>query len=97
MSIIELPDEIKAIIERNVAEGRAATEAEFLALAVQRYADALDMDEDAIVAAADDGIADIAAGRFEVLGGADDLRRMTAELVDDLNARRSKARAPAPE
>lgn len=71
---MHLPDDLKRLIDRQVAEGRAASEAEFLAAAVQRYAEALDADEDEIVAAADEGIADIAAGRFQLIEGSEGMR-----------------------
>ena len=85
MGVVQLPDNLKRVIDRQVAEGRAASEAEFLAAAVQRYAEALDSDEDEIVAAADEGIADIEAGRFELIAGSDDMQRLRAELGDGLD------------
>ncbi len=80
MTLIQLPDDLKRLIDQQVAEGRAASDAEFLAVAVRRYADALEADDDRIVAAADDGIADIEAGRFEVIAGPEDMRRLRSEL-----------------
>jgi Arc/MetJ-type ribon-helix-helix transcriptional regulator len=85
MNVVQLPDDVKRIIDRQVAAGHAASEAEFLAAAVQRYAEALDSDEDEIVTAADEGIADIEAGRFELIAGADDMNRLRAELGDTLD------------
>ena len=73
---MHLPDDLSQVIDRQVAEGRAASEAEFLAAAVQRYAEALDADEDEIVAAADEGIADITAGRFQLIEGSEGMRRL---------------------
>ena len=59
MSVVQLPDELKQVIDRQVAEGRALSEADFLIEAVQRYAEALELDAEKIKTAADDGIADI--------------------------------------
>jgi len=87
MSVVQLPDELKRVIERQVAEGRAGSEAEFLADAVQRFAGALETDDDAIVAAADEGIADIEAGRFELIAGSEDMQRLRSELRDGLSKR----------
>ena len=36
MGVIQLPDELRQIIERQVAEGRAGSESEFIVEAVQR-------------------------------------------------------------
>jgi hypothetical protein len=73
MSIVRLPADLKRVIDRQVEKGRALTEDEFLAAAIQCYADALEQDEDEIAAAADEGIADIEAGRFELISGPEDI------------------------
>ena len=39
---VQLPDDLKQVIERQVAKGRASNEADFLAEAVRRYADHLE-------------------------------------------------------
>ena len=85
MGVVQLPDELKQVIDRQVAEGRAASEADFLIEAVQRYAEALELDEDEIVAAADEGIADIEAGRFELISGPEDMERLQRELSATLD------------
>jgi Arc/MetJ-type ribon-helix-helix transcriptional regulator len=79
MNTVHLPDTLKRVIERQVTKGRAASEAEFLAAAIQRYAEALELDEDEIEAAADEGVADIEAGRFELIAGAEGMRPLSAE------------------
>lgn len=48
--------------------------------AVQRYADALEQDDAAIIAAADEGIADIEAGRFTLVSGPEDMERLRSQL-----------------
>ena len=80
MSTVQLPDTLKRVIDRQVTKGHAASEAEFLAAAIQRYAEALELDEDEIEAAADEGVADVEAGRFELIAGPEDMRRLRAEL-----------------
>jgi predicted transcriptional regulator len=80
MGMIQLPDDVNQLIARQVAAGRASSEADFLAEAVQRYADALEAESDDIIAAAEEGIADIEAGRFELIVGPDDMRRLRVEL-----------------
>ena len=80
MSIVQVPEDIRLVIDRQVAEGRASSDAEFVAEAVRRYAESLDSSEDDIVAAADEGLADMAAGRFETIEGRDDLKRLSIEL-----------------
>jgi len=87
MGAVQLSDDLLQVIGRQVAEGRAASEAEFLAEAVQRYAQALDAAEAEILAAAEEGIADIEAGRFTLIDGPDDMRRLRAELAETLDKR----------
>jgi hypothetical protein len=48
-------------------------------------AEALALNEDEIIAAANEGIADIAAGRFDLIAGPDDMRRLRAQLGDLLD------------
>jgi hypothetical protein len=57
-----------------------------LSEAVRRYAAALERDSDAIVAAADEGIADMEAGRFVTIACADDRRRLNLALSASFNA-----------
>jgi Arc/MetJ-type ribon-helix-helix transcriptional regulator len=60
---VQLPDDLRTIIERQVAQGRAASEAEYVAEALRLYADHLDA-EDEIASIADVADADIASGRY---------------------------------
>jgi len=94
MGVVQLPDELKLVIDRQIAEGRAASEADFLIEAVQRYAEALELDEAEIVAAADEGVADIEAGRFDLISGPEDMERLQADLsatLDQLAEQRGSA------
>jgi Arc/MetJ-type ribon-helix-helix transcriptional regulator len=87
ITVVQLPDDLKRVIDRQVINGHAASEAEFLAHAIQRYAEALEQDEDEIAAAADEGIADIEAGRFELIASPADMRRLRTELGARLDQR----------
>lgn len=73
MGVIEvkLPDEVQEMIDHQIAEGRAADAAEFLAEAARRYADDLDL-EDGLVIEAKAGIADVEAGRFRTIATSED-------------------------
>jgi predicted transcriptional regulator len=62
MGVLQVPDEVLALIERQVAAGRADDGPEFLLAAVSRYVADLE-NEDEVTAAARAGLADVAAGR----------------------------------
>jgi Arc/MetJ-type ribon-helix-helix transcriptional regulator len=80
MITMQLPDDLKHVIDRQVTKGHAASEAEFLAVAIQRYAEALERDEDEIAADADKGIADFESGHFQLIAGPEDMQRLREEL-----------------
>ena len=63
---LQLPQRLKAIIDRQVAEGHAPSEADFLREAALRYAEHLDA-EDELLAIAQAGIADAKAGRVVLI------------------------------
>ena len=71
MGDAQLPDDLKAVIHRRVAEGRVASEATCLEEAVRRYAEDLDT-EDEIAAIARWGITDIEAGRYVTIATPED-------------------------
>lgn len=85
---VQLPDEIKAVIDRQVADGRATSEAEFVVEAVRRYAEEFEI-EDAIVAEAMIGIADLEAGHYVTLASPEDLEAMGWRGVWCRRSRRS--------
>lgn len=60
---VVLPERLKQVIDRPIADGHAADEAEFLTRAIELYDDHLGAEDEiaAMVARAD---ADVAAGRF---------------------------------
>ena len=62
MTAVQISDDLKRVIERQIAEGRAANAAEFLEAAVLRYAHELDADDAETVAAAEQGLAALGDG-----------------------------------
>jgi Arc/MetJ-type ribon-helix-helix transcriptional regulator len=94
MGVVQLPDHIREIIDSQVSAGRVANEAEFLEDAVRRYASELES-EDEVLAAAQAGIADIEAGRYELFSGPGDLERLRAGFsreLDELETQRGSDR-----
>ena len=61
---VQLPDDLRSTIDRQVDQGHAASDADFLREAARLYAKELDSDEEDLRAIAEAGIADIEAGRF---------------------------------
>jgi Arc/MetJ-type ribon-helix-helix transcriptional regulator len=88
---VQLPDHIKEAIDRQVAEGRVASESEFLIEAARRYAEDLEVEGD-IVAEAEAGIADAEAGRYVTISTPEDAeslhKRTMARLRERLAAER---------
>ena len=89
MSVIQLPDELQRVIERQVAEGRAANPAAFLEEAVRRLVDATLSEENELLQAAEAGSADIAAGRYVTVTAAEDEERVHDGMMARLRARLS--------
>ena len=87
MTTIEIADELRRIIDQQVAEGRAANAAELLDEAVRRYVEDLDRDEAALIAAAREGLAAVEEGDYVTISGPKDL----AALRDRLWERAAKA------
>lgn len=83
---VQLPDELKTIIDRQVAEGRAGSREEFIAAALRLYADHLDAEDEvaAMVGRADE---DLAAGRFVTVTTDEDAERLHEAAMARLRAR----------
>ena len=77
---LTLPDELTELIDREVAEGKAASQAEFLIEAARHYAEALASDNE-IIAAATAGIADIEAGRYSTINTPEELDTMQQHVM----------------
>jgi|HubBroStandDraft_2_1064218.scaffolds.fasta_scaffold182173_3 Arc/MetJ-type ribon-helix-helix transcriptional regulator len=91
---VQLPDDLKQVIDRQVAEGHAASEADFLTQAARLYADHLDAENEisVLVGRAD---ADLAAGRYAMVITPQDsdalhhaaMARLRARLAGDATGR----------
>ena len=86
MSVVQLPEHLKQIIERQVAEGRVENEAAYLEEAVRRYAEDLDADDE-IRAAAQAGILDIEAGRYITVSSRQDAEALHESAMTRLRTR----------
>ena len=82
---VQLPDELKSIIDRQVAEGRAVSEAAYVTEALRLYAELLDSDDEIaeIVERAD---GDIAAGRYVMVRTQADSEALHEAAMDRLRA-----------
>jgi Arc/MetJ-type ribon-helix-helix transcriptional regulator len=86
MSVVQLPDHLKQIIERQVAEGRVENEAAYLEEAVRRYAEDLEADDE-IAVAAEAGILDVEAGRYVTVSSHQDVEALHDSAMARLRAR----------
>jgi Arc/MetJ-type ribon-helix-helix transcriptional regulator len=89
MGVVQLPDELQRVIERQVAEGRAASSAAFLEEAVRRLVDETTGEESELLRAVEAGSADIEAGRYETVATPGDERRVHEGMMTRLQARLS--------
>jgi len=91
---VQLSDNLKQVIERQVAEGRAVSEAEYVVEALRLYADHLDA-EDEITAMVERADADVAARRYVTVATPEDsqalhkgaMARLRARLAEDAQGR----------
>jgi Arc/MetJ-type ribon-helix-helix transcriptional regulator len=88
MSIIEvrLPEEIQAIIDRQVAAGRVESADAYLLEAARRFAEDLAV-EDEIAAEAEAGIADAEAGRYVTIATPEDAKALHERAMGRLHDR----------
>ena len=89
MGVIQLSDELQRVIERQVAEGRAASPAAFLEEAVRRLVEEAGGEEDELLQAVEAGSADIEAGRYVIVATPADERRVHDGMMARLRARLS--------
>ncbi len=87
MGAVQLPDELERVIERQVAEGRAASPAAFLEEAVRRLVEETRAEEDDVRQAAEAGVADIDAGRYTTVATQEDGQLLRERLMTRLRAR----------
>jgi hypothetical protein len=83
---VQLADDLKQVIDRQIAEGHAASEADFLTQAARLYADHLDAENEigVLVERAD---ADLAAGRYTVVATQKDSNALHDAAMARLRAR----------
>jgi Arc/MetJ-type ribon-helix-helix transcriptional regulator len=82
---VQLPDDLKSAIDRQVAKGHAASGADFLRQAARLYAEELDADED-LWAIAQAGIADAEAGRYILIETAADAEALYESTMAQVRA-----------
>lgn len=87
MGVVQLPDGLQRVIERQVAEGRASSSTAFLEEAVMRLVDETSAEEDDVQRAVQDGSADIDAGRYRTVASPDDERRLRDDVMTRLRSR----------
>lgn len=83
---VNLPEDLRSTIDRQVAGGLAASEADYVASALRLYADYLDA-EDEISAIAERADADLAAGRFVTVSTPEDSEALHAAVMVRLRTR----------
>jgi Arc/MetJ-type ribon-helix-helix transcriptional regulator len=88
MSVIQLqlPDDLRSLIDRQVAEGRVASESAFLLEAALRFAEDLAAEDD-IVSLVERADADMAAGRYVTVSTPEDSQALHDAAMDRLRAR----------
>jgi Arc/MetJ-type ribon-helix-helix transcriptional regulator len=89
MGVVQLPEELQRVVERQVAEGRASSPSAFLEEAIMRLVDESAAEEDELRQAVAAGSTDIAAGRYRTVATADDERRLQADMMTRLQSRLS--------
>ena len=82
---VQLPDDLRSIIDRQVTEGRAASEAEYVAEALRLYADHLDAEDD-IAGMVERADAEMASGRFVTLSTPEDSEALHQRTMDRLRS-----------
>jgi Arc/MetJ-type ribon-helix-helix transcriptional regulator len=83
---VQLPDELTALIERQVAEGLVASESAFLVEAARRFAEDL-ADEVEIAEMVERADADLAAGRYVMVSTPEESQARHEAAMGRLRAR----------
>ena len=82
---VHLSDDLKTLIDRQIAPGLAAPEADYLQIAIQRYAADLDV-EASLETIAQAGIADIEAGHYALLETEADIEALHQRIIRRVRA-----------
>jgi Arc/MetJ-type ribon-helix-helix transcriptional regulator len=83
---VQLPDHIQSIIDRQIAEGRTASEADYIAEALRLHADHLNA-ENEIAGMAERADADMAAARYVTVATPEDSDALHQAAMARLRAR----------
>lgn len=83
---VQLPDELKSLIDRQIAEGRIASESAFFVEAARRFVAELEV-EDEIISEANTGIAGVRAGRYVIISSPRDVEDLHARTMTRLRDR----------
>jgi hypothetical protein len=84
---VSLPDDLKSLIERQVAEGRGAADLDaYLIEAARRFAEDVELEGD-LVLEAKAGITDIEEGRYRLVETREDLAQMEKGVIHRVRAR----------
>ena len=89
MVTIQIPDHLRQLIDRQIAEGRAVSEADYVVDALRAYADHGEAEKE-IIAMVDRADVDMAAGRFVTVSDAADAEALHSRVMDLLRARMSE-------
>ena len=92
MRTVQVPDAVKEIVDRFVATGAAASEADFLDQAVRCYV-AAQQDENALITAVRAGQADIQAGNFSTVDGVESRAAFWNGVMDEAASKVAEMRA----
>ncbi len=82
---VQLPDDLRSVIDRQVAEGRAASEAEYVAEALRLYAGHLEA-EDEIADMAERADAEMAVGHYVTISTLEENEALHQRAMDRLRA-----------
>lgn len=85
MGVVQVPDELHRLIEQQVADGRASSQAAFLE-AVTYLLNAADRQQDEIDAVVRNGRTDIQAGRYTRIATSTDEQQLRDRLEASLQA-----------
>ena len=82
---VQLQDDIKSIVDRHVAAGRATSDADYAAEAIRRYADAVEAESE-LIAIGEAGIAEIEAGRYTLIETEADMEALHNRIMGRVRA-----------
>jgi predicted transcriptional regulator len=82
---VRLQDDLKSIVDRHVAAGRAASDADYAAEAIRRYADEVEA-ENELIAIGKAGIAEIEAGQYTLIETEADMEALHNRIMSRVRA-----------